>query len=137
MGGTRIVRICRQANRCPDIQVQSFFAAKAARAEALLQSLGDHQRGIFTGLRQQHHEFVPTVAKRKVNQPELRFDQISNLREQLAPIRCPCVSFTCFKMVQINEQHAELISEAGRPVHFRIQRLIQMPRIVEPGVSRR
>ena len=85
----RIVRIRRQPDRRPHIQIQPFFAAKTAGPQRIAQPSRHHQRLIFSRLRQQHHKLVSAVTKRKINQPQLRLDQISNLRQQLAPNQMP------------------------------------------------
>src|SRR4029077_3357679 len=50
MRGPRVVRICRQANRSPHIQVEPFLAAEATGTHGVAQTFGHHQSLILTGL---------------------------------------------------------------------------------------
>ena len=49
------------------IQIEAFLFAEHAGTQAVTQTFGDDKRGIFSGLRQQHHEFVAAVTKRVVD----------------------------------------------------------------------
>src|SRR5947209_3431952 len=79
--GLSIVRISGKPNRRADVQVESFLFAEAAGTHTVTQAAGHHFRGIFAGLRQQDHKFVSAVPERKINKPQLCFDQISNFRQ--------------------------------------------------------
>src|ERR1035441_3208413 len=66
------------------------------------------RRLIFTGLRQQHHELVAAVAERKVNQPQLRFDQVSDFGQQPATYQMSMRIVDLLEVVKVNKDDAEL-----------------------------
>ena len=108
----RIVRISRQPDRRPHVEIQSFLPAETAGAEPVLQPLGNHQRLIFPGLRQQNDELIPAIAERKIDESQLGFDKVSNLGQQLASNQMPMRIVHGFEVIQIDEQHAELVAES-------------------------
>ena len=73
-----IVRIGSYANRSAHVQIQSFFLAEHAGPKIVTQTFGDHQGGVLSGLRQQNHEFISTIAEGVVNQAQLGLDEIPN-----------------------------------------------------------
>ena len=62
------------------------------------------QCGVFSGLRQQHHKFVSAIAEGVVDQSQLRFDQVSNLHQQLAPDQVSVSVVDLLEVVEIDEQ---------------------------------
>ena len=98
-----VMRIGRQANRCAHVQVETFIFAEVTGTEAIAKPPGDHQGGIFWGLRQQDNEFIAAVAKSEINQPQLRLDQVSDFGQQLAADEVPVRIIHLLEMVEIDK----------------------------------
>src|SRR6266702_921858 len=115
------------------LDLQPFFLAEHAAAQTIAQAAGNNQGRIFSGLWQEHHEFISAVSEGKVNQAELGLDQISDFRQQFAANQVAVGVVYLLEMVEVDEQHREFVSESRRAINLRLQCLIEMARIVEPG----
>ena len=81
----------------------------------------------------QDDELIAAIAKGIVNQPQVRLDHVSDFCQQLAAHQMAVGVIDVLEMIEIDEDHAEFVFEAGRAIDFRLQRLVQVPRIVEAG----
>src|SRR5581483_4853671 len=97
------------------------------------QTAGHNQSLIFASLRQQHYEFVATVAECVIDQTQLGLNKVANFRQQLAADQMSVGVVDLLEVVKVDEHHRELISEASRAIHLGFERLIKMTRIVEAG----
>src|SRR6185503_294782 len=107
----RVVRIRSESHRSPHIEIQSFFFAETASAQAIPQSMRDNQRLVFSGLWEQNYKLVPAVAERKIDQSKLRFDQISDLCQQFAADKVPMGIVHALEVIEIDEQNRKFISK--------------------------
>src|SRR6266568_7309562 len=131
MGSFGIVGISSQANGSANVQIQIFFLAKAAYPQILQQAPRHHQRRLFPGLGQQDDKFISAIAEGIVDQPQLRLDQISDLRQQLASNQVSVRVVHLLEVVKIDEEDGEFIVETRRAIDFRFQRLVKVARVVE------
>src|SRR5205823_11447685 len=105
----------------------------AALAHGFQQALGHDERRVFAGLRQQDHKLIAAIAEGKVDQPQVRLDEVPDLRQQLRSYQVAVRVVHRLEVVQVNEDDAELMPESRRAVDFRFQRFVQMPRVVQAG----
>jgi len=61
-------------------------------------------------LRQQQQKFVATIAKRKIDQPAVRLQRISDFPQQARTHQMACVSFTLFEVIEIDENQRKIRS---------------------------
>ena len=125
----RIMRKSRQSHAGAHAQVQILLAAEDPRPQRILQTFRHHHRLIFAGLRQQHHKLVATVAEGEINQPQLRFDQVPDFGQQPASHQMSMRVVDRLEVVEVDEDHAELVAEARRAVDLGFKGFVQMARI--------
>src|SRR5262249_12857 len=94
---------------------------------------GYYKGGLLIGLRQKDDELIAAVAEGVIDQAELRFDFEADLLQQLASHQVSVRVIDVFKVIQIQEDHAELVTETRGAVDLRLQGLIQMAGIVKTG----
>src|SRR5439155_26326727 len=88
---------------------------------------------LFRGLRQQDYKLVTAVAKRKIDEAKVLLDDLANFAQQLAANQVAVGVVHLLEAIEVKEDHAEFIAEARRTIDLRIERLIQMPRVEQPG----
>jgi len=107
-----VMGIGGEANRRPNVQIQSFFFAEHADAQGIAQAFCHGQGLIFSGLRQEHNELITAIAEGVIDQAQLCLDQVADLRQQFAADQVTMGIVDLLEVIQIYKEDAELVAEA-------------------------
>ena len=95
------------------------------------QSPCDQQGRFLRSLRQENHELVASVPKRRVHQPQIVTKRLSHLPQQFAANQMSILIIDVLEVVEIQKQQAEFVTEALRAVNLLGKHRKQMARIVQ------
>src|SRR3954471_14821416 len=129
MRALRIGGIGCQSDAGADIQIEAFLVTERTPAKEVEDTLGDYQGGVFAGLRQQDYKFIATIAKRRINQPQVGLNRESNLTQQFAANQVAVCVIDLLEVIKVNEHHRKLVPESRGAVNLALQHLVEMPRI--------
>ena len=87
----------------------------------------------FIGLRKQDDELIAAVAEGVVDEAEVVLDGAADFGEQAAADEVAAVVIDQLEVVEIEEDDAELVAEAGGAVDLGFDAVVEVARVVEAG----
>jgi hypothetical protein len=128
----RIRRPCGYAVAGANLQRQSIFHRKSLPPQFAVQ-VPRHALGFFAAhSRQEHDEFVASVAEDRINAAQLSTHSLAELRQKLAADQVPVPVVDLLEMVQVDEDQGESRSRAARLLALGLQHPVKLPLVVEP-----
>src|SRR5208337_199995 len=131
--GAAIGGECGHAEAGGHLDVKILLLEEDLRIKQILEAAQDDQSVFFGGLGQDYHEFVAPIAKRIINQSQVALDEIADHPKELRAHEMAMNVVDLLEVIEVKEDHGELVTVTGRAVDFRIQNEFEVPGVIEGG----
>ena len=119
--------------RGADVEVDAFAEMELGGAQDVAQAAGDDVGGCLPVWGKQRDELIAAVAEGVVDEAEAVLDGAADFSEQAAADEVAVVVVDQLEAVEIEEEDAELVAEAGGAVDLGLDGVVEMARVVEAG----
>ena len=97
------------------------------------QAAGDNLGGKFAGLRKQGNELIAPVAEGVIDETEAVLDGDADFIQQAAADEVAVAVVDLLEVVEVEEEDAELVAEAGGAVDLGLDGVVEVARVVKSG----
>lgn len=116
-----------------DVERDVAFHDERCGTDAVLQALGHNDAVVLAGLGQKDDELIAAVAEGVVDEAQSGLDAVADVGEEFAADQVSVGVIDLLEVVEVEEDHGELVSEALRAVDLGFEHLVKMARVVETG----